>query len=67
MSEDIYSIFEKYEFYGEFFCKDTQKFIGSIRYSPEEGLLLQYRIADGSIPSRCDYLWASSEGNWAYS
>lgn len=59
MAQDIYSAFEKHEFFGEFFHQEetySSRFAAKIKYSPEKGLRLEYNIADSDVPSECDSL-----------
>lgn len=60
MSNDAYSCFESHEFFGEFFeNKDSNvgRFAAKIKYSPENGLKLEYCISDSESPKSCDRLY----------
>jgi len=59
MAQDIYSVFEEHEFFGEFFHQEetySSRFAAKILYSPEKGLMLEYTIADSDVPAECDSL-----------
>tara|TARA_Y100000780_G_C13693695_1_gene420562 strand:+ start:6149 stop:7486 length:1338 start_codon:yes stop_codon:yes gene_type:complete len=59
MVQNIYSAFEKHEFFGEFFHQEetySSRFAAKIKYSPEKGLRLEYNIADSEVTSECDSL-----------
>lgn len=59
MAQNIYSAFEKHEFFGEFFHQEetySSRFAAKIKYSPEKGLRLEYNIADSEVTSECDSL-----------
>ncbi|MCL1126728.1 ApeA N-terminal domain 1-containing protein [Shewanella surugensis] len=60
MTKEIYSCFENYEFFGEFFADidcNSGRFSGKIKYSPENGLQLEYCLSDNGAPSSCDRLF----------
>ncbi|WP_279451366.1 HEPN domain-containing protein [Aeromonas hydrophila] len=55
-----YSAFDSYEFFGEFFMQENTegiRFPAKIRYSPQNGLQLEYSISNSSFPSVCDRLF----------
>lgn len=55
-----YGAFESYEFFGEFFAQknaDGVRFPGKIKYSPQNGLQLEYSLSNSSFPSACDRLF----------
>ncbi|MEZ7492320.1 hypothetical protein QO198_12230 [Pseudoalteromonas distincta] len=59
MSKEVYSAFKEHEFFGEFFHTETSyeaRFAGKVYYSTEEGLTLEYNIADSDVPNECEEL-----------
>ncbi|WP_134057947.1 HEPN domain-containing protein [Rheinheimera aquimaris] len=67
MTSKSYSCFESYEFFGEFFDKkdsNVGRFAAKIKYSPQNGLQLEYCISDSDSPNSCDRLFGIlSDGN----
>jgi hypothetical protein len=60
LSQDIFNCFESYEFFGEFFEQEfsnTGRFAGKIKYSPHNGLQLEYSISDSDAPNSCERLF----------
>ena len=60
MAQDVFNCFESYEFFGEFFeqeCSNTGRFAGKIKYSPHNGLQLEYSISDSDAPKSCKKLF----------
>lgn len=55
-----YGAFESYEFFGEFFTQgdaEGVRFPAKIKYSPQNGLQLEYSLSNSSFPSTCDRLF----------
>ena len=55
-----YGAFESYEFFGEFFTQEKAegvRFPAKIKYSPQNGLQLEYSLSNSSFPSTCDRLF----------
>ncbi|OBT16582.1 hypothetical protein A9266_18430 [Vibrio tasmaniensis] len=60
MAQEVFNCFESYEFFGEFFEtqeSNTGRFAGKVKYSPQNGLQLEYSISDTDAPSDCERLF----------
>lgn len=60
MTKKKYNCFESYEFFGEFFPSydsNDGRFAGKIKYSPENGLQLEYCLSNSAAPTKCDKLF----------
>lgn len=60
MAQEVYNCFESYEFFGEFFEKadsNLGRFAAKVKYSPENGLQLEYSISDSESPTSCERLF----------
>lgn len=60
MAQEVFNCFESYEFFGEFFESEnsnTGRFAAKIKYSPQNGLQLEYSISDSNAPSGCERLF----------
>ncbi|EOI3478609.1 hypothetical protein ACMSZN_003138 [Cronobacter dublinensis] len=60
MTVKKYSFFEEYDFIGEFFTNpndNSDRFAGTLKHSPVEGLTLEYCISDDKSPQICDRLY----------
>lgn len=60
MAQEVYDCFESYEFFGEFFEKKDSnlgRFAAKVKYSPENGLQLEYCISDSESPNSCERLY----------
>ncbi|MFH0229208.1 HEPN domain-containing protein [Vibrio diabolicus] len=60
MAQEVFNCFESYEFFGEFFETESSsaaRFAAKIKYSPQDGLQLEYSLANSSIPNNCERLF----------
>lgn len=60
LAQEVYNCFESYEYFGEFFeQKDSNlgRFAAKVKYSPENGLQLEYCISDSESPNSCERLF----------
>lgn len=60
MAQKTFNCFESYEFFGEFFENQNSnagRFAGKIKYSPQNGLQLEYSISDSEAPTSCERLF----------
>ncbi len=67
MAQDVFNCFESYEFFGECFeqeSSNTGKFAAKIKYSPQNGLQLEYSISDNDAPYSCERLFGILSNGW---
>ncbi|WKE64384.1 hypothetical protein PVT67_11935 [Gallaecimonas kandeliae] len=59
MEDKLFCVLDDFEFFGEFFQSEDSyatRFPGRVTYSPEDGLILHYNIADNDIKFEYKYL-----------
>tara|TARA_B100000700_G_C15012203_1_gene841550 strand:- start:239 stop:1564 length:1326 start_codon:yes stop_codon:yes gene_type:complete len=60
LAQEVFNCFENYEFFGEFFKSENSnagRFAAKIKYSPQNGLQLEYSISDSETPPSCERLF----------